>query len=119
MLKRLHKPTLFDRLRRASALRGVLVVAAMLASQNALACAFEEIVVAQGVEIAAESGEGCCTLCFDCANCGVCHGSALNTRASGNHLSFRSATYAKFTDETTAPTLWTPPALLRPPISAA
>ena len=112
------KPTLFDRLRRASALRAVLVVAALLASQNALACAFEEVLVAQGTEIVANE-EGCCTLCFDCANCGVCHGSALSSRASSNHLSFRSSTYAKFPIEATAPTLWTPPALLRPPISAA
>jgi len=110
--------TLFDRLRRSSALRGVLVVAAMLASQNALACAFEEVLVAQGTEIVAIE-DGCCTMCLDCANCGVCHGSALSSRASGDHFSFRLATYAKFTAETTAPTLWKPPALLRPPICVA
>jgi hypothetical protein len=118
MSKRNSPMTLFDRLRRSSALRGVLVVAAMLASQNSLACAFEEALVAQGGEIVA-SEEGCCNLCLDCANCGVCHGSVVSPRAGGNHLSFRSSSYAKITVETTAPTLWTPPALLRPPISAA
>ena len=58
MPKRPDNLTLFDRLRRASALRVVLVVAAMLASQNSLACAFEEAFVAQGTEIVASEVAG-------------------------------------------------------------
>jgi hypothetical protein len=128
MPKRPDTLTLFDRLRRASALRVVLVVAAMFASQNSLTCAFEEVFVAQGTEIVAsdvagasadESGEDCCTLCPDCASCGGCHTSAVSPRAINAHSSFRTATYAKFTLATVSPKHWTPPALLRPPISAA
>ena len=55
MPKRHDNLTLFDRFRRASALRVVLVIAALLASQNSLACAFEEVLVAQGTEIVARS----------------------------------------------------------------
>lgn len=113
--------TLFDRLRRASALRVVLVVATLLASQNSLACAFEEVLAQQGIEIVVSeaSDEDCCTLCFDCAHCGGCHASAVSPRAFLGHLSFQSITFANLSLASVAPKLWTPPALLRPPISAA
>jgi len=116
-----HDPlTLLDRLRRAPALRVVLVVAAMLASQNSLVCAFEEVLAAQTTEIVAdESGEDCCSLCVDCAHCGGCHSSAVSPRAHFAHLSFSSFAYAKFTFATAAPERWAPPTLLRPPINAA
>jgi mono/diheme cytochrome c family protein len=123
-----HTLTLFAWFRRAAALRVVLVVGALLASQNSLVCAFEEAFVAQGTEIVAldvagasagESGENCCALCLDCANCGGCHSSASNPRPGDAHLLFRSPLYAKFTVDTAAPELWTPPAVLRPPIDAA
>jgi len=48
MPKRHEGLTLFDRLRRASALRVVFIVAAMLASQTSLACAIEGVLAAQG-----------------------------------------------------------------------
>jgi hypothetical protein len=124
-----NKPTSFDRLRRAPVLRVVLVVAALLASQNSLACAFEAVDAAdQASALVAsafagasevESDEDCCSLCLDCASCGGCHGSAVSPRAGNPHLLFRTAIYKKITDDAAAPKLWTPPAVLRPPIDAA
>jgi hypothetical protein len=113
--------TLFDRLRRASALRVVLILAAMLASQTSLACAMEATSAAQDTEIIAteESGEDCCALCLDCAHCGGCHSFAVNPRDAFAQFSFAGILTAKLTAATAAPTSWTPPALLRPPIHAA
>jgi hypothetical protein len=126
--------TLLDRLRRASLLRVVLVIAAILASQSSLACAFEAATGDQGVELAAgvfvdekaravASGEnpedGCCSLCFDCAHCGGCHTSAVSPRIGAAHPAFASYAFAKISRVTSAPTRWTPSALLRPPIDAA
>lgn len=120
MPKRHEELTLFDRLRRASALRVVFIVAAMLASQTSLACAIEGALAAQGSEVIAleESGDDCCALCFDCAQCGGCHSAAVNPR-TGNAQFFLSIHNATFTIATAAPKLWTPPALLRPPINVA
>jgi hypothetical protein len=113
--------TLFDRFRRPSALRVVFIIAALLASQSSLACAFEGILDSQGIEIVVNdvSGEDCCTSCVNCANCGSCHSSAVSPRAGSAHLSFLSISFAKLSLATAAPKLWTPPALLRPPINAA
>jgi hypothetical protein len=120
-----HQKTLFDRLRRASSLRLVFVIAALLASQNFLACAFEEFSAAQVTELAAGTGEAegaadaCCALCLDCANCGGCCSFAVTPRSDAAPLALASIAYAKMSLATAAPDLWTPPALLRPPISAA
>ncbi len=128
MLKNHNAVTLFDRLRRATALRVVLVVAMVLASQNSLACAFEEPAAAQGTEILASeivsastegADEECCFFCFDCAQCGGCHSSTMSLRAGNGHMFFRRTTYEKVSAPTVAPKHWTPSALLRPPISAA
>jgi hypothetical protein len=122
VFKRNSKLSLLGRLRGASALRVVLIVATLLASQNALACAFEEAFAAQAIEIVASEEseeEDCCTLCFDCAHCGGCHSAAESPRATHGHLPFQSITFTNLTLATVAPKLWTPPALLRPPISAA
>jgi hypothetical protein len=127
--------TLLERFRRASVLRVVFVVAAFCASQNSLACALEEAMGAQGIELSAgvsadvvaldalASGEdledGCCTLCFDCANCGGCHTSAVSPRIDAAHLAFVSIAFAKISLAPGMRTPWAPPALLRPPIDAA
>jgi hypothetical protein len=116
--------TLFVRLRRATSLRLIFVIAAVLGSQNFLACAFEEFSAAQGTEAAAGifaaegSGEDCCALCLDCANCGGC-GFAVMPRAHIAAIAFDSVDYAKISLAAAAPETWTPPTLLRPPISAA
>ena len=113
--------TLFNRFRRASALRVVFVVAALLTAQSAVACALEAAVVAEATEIAAAAvaTDDCCNLCLDCANCGACHAASVSPRAAGPSLSFRSAIYATIAFPTAAPQHWTPAELLRPPISAA
>jgi len=116
--------TLFVRLRRATSLRLIFVIAAVLGSQNFLACAFEEFSAAQGIEavagiFAAEgSGDDCCALCLDCANCGGCS-FAVMPRAHIAAMAFDSFDYARINLAAAAPELWTPPTLLRPPISAA
>jgi hypothetical protein len=101
----------------------LILVAALLASQGALACAFEALVESQGTEIAAQpdaaDGEACCNLCPDCASCGVCHLSAVSPRGAGSQPAALYVEYSKFTFATAAPALWAPPALLRPPIEAA
>jgi hypothetical protein len=125
--------TLFDRLRRASALRIVLIAATLMASQSSLACAFEAAVGNQGTEAIAsmdsgsvgaeapssdDSDGGCCSFCLDCAHCGGCHSSVLNLRSqSGLALALIVETRAQLDD--VAPALWTPSTLLRPPIHAA
>jgi len=112
--------TLLDRLRRSSALRVVLLIAAMLASQQSMACAFEEALSPQGTEIVADNGaEECCPLCGDCTQCGGCHASAVSPRAILAQSSFQLNLFAKLTPATAAPKSWAPPALLRPPINAA
>jgi hypothetical protein len=116
--------TLFVRLRRATSLRLIFMIAAVLGSQNFLACAFEELSAAQGIEavagiFAAEgSRDDCCALCLDCANCGGCN-FAVMPRAHIAAMAFDSIDYAKISLAAAAPELWTPPTLLRPPISAA
>jgi hypothetical protein len=125
VLRRNHQRTLLDRLRRAAFLRFVFVVAAVLASQNFLACAFEESPSAQGIETVAgifeteDSGDACCGLCLDCANCGGCCTFAVSLRAQVVPLTLAFSAYPKISLATAAPELWTPPTLLRPPISAA
>ncbi len=116
--------TLFVRLRRATSLRLIFVIAAVLGSQNFLACAFEEFSAAQGIEAVAGSfeaegsGDDCCALCLDCANCGGC-GFAVMPRAQTPAMAFDSIDHAKIILAAAAPELWTPPTLLRPPITAA
>jgi hypothetical protein len=125
-----HVPkTLLSRLRRASSLRFVFVIAAVLASQNFLACAFEEWTGGQGVELgtgqaaafAADDGSGddCCALCLECANCNGCCGMAASTRSHAASPALVSSALTKITLDTVAPAFWTPPTLLRPPIEAA
>jgi hypothetical protein len=125
VLKWNRQISLFDRLRRASALRFVFVIAAVLGSQNFLACAFEEFSAAQATEVmagvveVAGSGDDCSALCLDCAHCGGCCSFAAMPRAHAAPMALASFAHAKISLATAAPELWTPPALLRPPISAA
>jgi hypothetical protein len=120
-----HQKTLFVRLRRALSLRLIFVIAAVLGSQDFLACAFEEFSTSQGIEAVAGipeaegSGDDCCALCLDCANCGGCCSFAVMPRVHAAAMAFVSVDYAKLSFAAAAPGLWTPPTLLRPPISAA
>jgi len=118
---------LFEKLRRASLLRALLVFATLLVSQNALACEIEDVLAATDVALPADfeassstdgAGDDCCMLCLDCAQCGGCHGSAIGARL-GHVDSALQGACIKFTFATAAPSLWTPPALLRPPIDLA
>jgi hypothetical protein len=125
MSKRCEPTTLLHRLRRAPALRVLLVVATLLASQSSLACAFEAVAEAAGSEIVADTEavpagetEGCCSLCFDCVYCGGC-GFAASLRADNLGVSFELTLSEKLTPATEASHSWTPPALLRPPITVA
>jgi hypothetical protein len=121
---------LFDSLRRASVMRFVLVLAALLASQNSIACILdlgierpEAASIEQTTQTSADAacedglGDDCCTLCVDCASCGGCHGSALSTRTLPAHPE-SSRGYELAHLLTAAPALWKPPTLLRPPIDA-
>jgi hypothetical protein len=125
MPKRIHPTGLFDRFRRASPLRVIFVVAALLASQSSMACAFDEappqeIEYAAGVAESPDgSGDDCFSLCFECASCGGCCSVAVNLRGSDAQPAFAAIDRMLITSATTAPKLWTPPALLRPPITAA
>jgi hypothetical protein len=122
VLKRNRPMTLLDRFRRASSLRWVFVIAALLASQNFLACALEEFSAAQGIEVVVEaerSGDDCCALCLDCANCGGCCSFAGMPRAQTAPMAAASIDYTRIRLATVAPVSWTPPTLLRPPINAA
>jgi hypothetical protein len=135
MSKRNGPLTLFDRFRRATTLRVFFLVAALLASQSSLACAFENvfaapasapsIVVAEGAQdhvpaVPEEnSGDDCCGLCRTCTHCGGCCSFAVAVRAGEAHVSVPSILYANISFATAAPALWAPPALLRPPINAA
>jgi hypothetical protein len=126
MSKRNNQMTLLERLRRASAFRGLFIVAALLASQSSLACGLEGVFAPQQIVLIADSaasaegvGDECCTLCFDCAYCGGCCGVAVSQRASTSPLSPATIAYANIGFATAAPKLWTPPTLLRPPIQAA
>jgi len=116
--------SLFDRLRRSTLPRALLIVATLLASQTSLACAVEGLLQAPGTEIAAaaeitlESGD-CCDLCPDCASCGVCHASAAGLRTTGSQPAALMVVYSKLTFATAAPPRWAPATLLRPPIDAA
>lgn len=116
--------SLFDRLRRARLPRVLLVMATLLASQSALACAFEGLLSVPGTEIVdvangAGDEQDCCNLCPDCASCGICHASATGLRSAGNQPAPLVFSCAKLNLTTSAPALWAPPTLLRPPIDAA
>jgi hypothetical protein len=119
--------TLFDRFRKAPALRVVFLIAALLASQSSLACAFEGVFAGGQTDVSivapdpvqADTGNGCCNLCLNCTNCGGCCSFAVSLRASDTRLSLASIAYANLGLATAAPTLWTPPTLLKPPIDAA
>ena len=116
--------TIMNRFRRASTLRWAFIIAAVLASQNFLACAFEDATATQGSEVAVslaaaqDNADECCCLCLDCANCGGCHASALGPRSAHSNL-LDTFFYSATSHDIAAPTLWTPPTLLRPPIAAA
>ena len=112
-------------------MRFVLVLAALLASQNSIACVLdvgterrETASIEQMFEASADAacidgqGDDCCTLCVDCASCGGCHSSVLSTRTLPAHPEFDSGGYELAHLSTAAPTLWKPPTLLRPPIVA-
>lgn len=125
MSRRPLSPSLFHRLRRSAALRVVLVLAALLTSQQSLACAFEEVFSEQGTEIAASADTStpdladCCGACLSCVNCSVCCSSAMDSPMGGAALASTALSFLKFSQDTAAPALWTPPTLLKPPIDAA
>jgi hypothetical protein len=117
-----------NRLRAMPALRVLLVLAAILASQSSLACAMEEYFSQASIEIpaAAPDGDapdrpadgGCCALCTDCAHSGGCCAFAASARQGTDRLS-PAPLFATRPGPLAAPTSWTPPALLRPPILPA
>jgi hypothetical protein len=124
MLMRRTSMSLFDRLRRATLPRVLLLVATLMASQSSLACAYESLLQAPGSESAAAAealpeSSDCCELCPDCASCGVCHASAAGLRSAGSQADTLVIVFAKLNFATAAPALWAPPTLLRPPIDAA
>lgn len=125
--------TFFDRLRRSSLLRALLVVAALVAIQSSLACTFAEVDSAQATETESrtdttsagngpgtsrESGDQCNVQCLNCMQCG-CHSSAAIVRADDVLPGFAPVIYADISPETAVPEPWTPPTPLRPPINAA
>jgi hypothetical protein len=112
-------------------MRFVLVLAALLASQNSIACVLdvgsERGEAAPIVQTAQASGDDackdaleddCCTLCVDCASCGGCHGSTVSTRTLPAHPESGSGRDEPAHLSSAAPALWKPPTLLRPPIDA-
>jgi hypothetical protein len=118
-----------ERLRRNTALRVLLVVAAVLASQSSLACAVEES-FAPATEFAstqplddspadAPDADGCCALCTDCAHSGGCCSFAASPRTGAALLTLDSPGDGRIGTTTTAPLRWNPPTLLRPPIDLA
>jgi hypothetical protein len=123
-----RKPvSLLHRLRAMPALRVLLVVAAILASQNSLACALEEFYPAPPVESAwmpavdsvapgAPADGGCCAFCTDCAHSGGgCCAVAATTRQGGDRV-VPAPRFATRAVPFPASVCWTPPTLLRPPI---
>jgi hypothetical protein len=129
MSSRAPHRSFFGRLRRSGFLRALFVCATMLASQGSMACAFEEPAPEDGVVLATaqvleqsspstEDESDCCVFCLDCSSCGGCHASATQQVTSGTQA---TAPIRDFHSALTTPTppLWAPPALLRPPISAA
>jgi hypothetical protein len=127
MSSRAQPSTFFYRLRRSQALRVVLLVTTLLASQSSFACALEAAftssdfaaiaIVIDDQSVAIEtSGDACCSLCFDCTNCGGCFGQMLNPRDVGIQLSNYLGADSKIGLTTAAPHLWASPTPLRPPI---
>jgi hypothetical protein len=116
--------TLFDRCRRAPVLRVLALVAALLASQASLACAMEavfagdeaQVSIAQPVD---DSSQDCVDLCADCVNCGTCCSLSASLRAHDAPNFGAPRLTAAIGFATTAPGLWAPATLLRPPIHAA
>ena len=122
MLPRAATSPLFDRLRGLAALRVLLVVAAILASQSSLACAIEEAVFAtpvaatdSGPDGTAEPDGGCCALCTDCTHSGGCCSFAATPRAGVEGNTPVPLRDARLSPDAAAPGAWTPPTLLRPP----
>jgi hypothetical protein len=113
----------FDRLRRASGLRILFLVATFLASQSALACAFdvasEPAAIgspANGGDAGADTGDDCCSLCVGCTTCGGCTSVALKSRAVPDVLAILVPQQAT-KPPAVPPRSWTPPSPLRPPIA--
>lgn len=118
--------SLFDRLRSAAWLRVLALCAALLASQNVIACALEETWSAESIELVAEqpptgetSTSGCCALCTDCAHSGGCCGIAVSHRSASERFALARLHDKRPGTAATAPASWKPPTLLRPPIVAA
>jgi hypothetical protein len=122
---RITHPTVFNRLRRSSVLRAVLLIATLLASQNSFACALEATFASTEIASAATTidvqlvapetlDEGCGDLCLDCTHCGSCCGQMSNPRAVD--IAGCAASDSKITLTTVAPHRWASPTPLRPPI---
>jgi hypothetical protein len=114
---------LLDRLRGATALRVLLLLTALLASQNSLACAVEEAYATTPASLSvpapdADAQDGCCALCTDCAHQGGCCHFASTSRAGGERFVSMSLHDARPWPDDSARLSWTPPTLLKPPITA-
>jgi len=112
----------FDRLRCSRALRALVVVVAILGSQNSLACALEDMsppdTAAVEMTAAGEHSpdtEDLCTMCVGCAFCGSGCSFAASPRTDASFFELAPVRYAKVILITAAPQAWTPPTLLRPP----
>jgi hypothetical protein len=121
-----RKPVnLLHRLRGIPALRVLLVVTAILASQNSLACALEEYYSGTPIEWSSTVADpaapetpadgSCCAFCTDCAHSGGCCAVAASARAGGDRIA-AAPLFAPRHVPLTASTSWKPPTLLRPPI---
>jgi hypothetical protein len=117
-------PSLLERLRRATALRVVLLVAALMVAQSGIVCLCDspasapETAQVAGMQAPVE-GEDCCAMCTDCAQCGGCHTSAVSPRSDSGPALLASITGARIAAATAARAPWTPPAHYRPPIDNA
>lgn len=117
-------PSLLERLRRATALRVVLLVAALMMAQSGIVCLCDSAASAAetaqpaGMQ-ALDEGEDCCATCTDCAQCGGCHTSVVSPRSDTGPVLLGSLTDARIAAATAARAPWTPPAHYRPPIDNA
>ena len=112
----------FDRLRSSLTLRALVVVAAILASQNSLACALEDMSPTSVAAVEMTSGsehdadtEESCSMCVGCGFCGSGCGFAASPRTDTSFFELAPVRDAKVILVTAAPQAWTPPTLLRPP----
>jgi hypothetical protein len=116
-------PSLLERLRRATVLRALLLVAALMMVQSGIGCLCDPAAAAETVQVAGmqapDESDDCCALCTDCAQCGGCHTSVVSPRPDLGPLLVDSLTDARIAAAIAARAPWTPPAHYRPPIDIA